>query len=168
MFVAIDIDRLAIDELHYEVGQPVIRQPAIQQSSDIWVIERSQRLPLMTEPPQDVLVIHPAPDDLYGNIPLESIIIALGLVDGAHTSVAEFFADAIRADKRADEGIEVCLVKRFEGGRLAIGVVEELVAGVVIRREQLRHLVPQLSISAAILAKIRRALRRIKVEGGVK
>ena len=58
--------------------------------------------------------------------------------------------------------------KRFEGGRLAIGVVEELVSGVVIRREQFRHFVPQLSIRAASFAKVRRALRRIKVEGGVK
>ena len=78
--------------------------------------------------------------------------------------MADFFDDRDTGRQTLPmRGSRLALVEGFEGGRLGIGAVEELVAGVVIRREQLRHFIPQLSIRRR---KFREGTRRVAQDQG--
>ena len=74
------------------------------------VIERGENLALVPEPADDQLGVHPAPDHLHGDAPLELVIGAAGEIDGPHPAVTDASIDTVRPERAADIGFRV-----FEG-----------------------------------------------------
>ena len=57
MPLAINVDRLALNPLHHEVGTTILGGPAVIDRSDAWMIKVSEDLPLGLEAAQGVLVL---------------------------------------------------------------------------------------------------------------
>ena len=55
LLVAVLHEREALDVLHDEVGQPVLRLAAVEDLGDVRVVERGENLPLVAEAAEDVL-----------------------------------------------------------------------------------------------------------------
>jgi hypothetical protein len=78
--VAVGVDRLALDVLHHQVGQPILGRAAVDQAGDARVVERRERLPLAAEALEDVLGIHAPLDDLDRHALREVVVGARGEV----------------------------------------------------------------------------------------
>src|SRR5205085_5790677 len=65
--IAVQVNRLAFNVLHDEVGQAVAGRAAIQQASDVGVIEHGQDLALTAKSQNDIVGIQSAADDFDGH-----------------------------------------------------------------------------------------------------
>ena len=92
---AVDVDRLALDELHNEIGMPALGRAAVVEPRDGRVIQRGEDLPLLLEAPQHVLGIGPRLDELHGYALLERTVVALAEVDHRHPAAADLAHDPI-------------------------------------------------------------------------
>ena len=95
--VAVVGDRLAGDELHDEVGQPLVGGAGVEHAGDVGVVHHRERLPLALEAREHLVGVHPEADHLEGDGAAEGLEL-LGLVDGAHAALAEDADDAVGTD----------------------------------------------------------------------
>src|SRR5689334_13214892 len=93
---AVVVDRLAIDELHGEVRQPVRRQAAVDEASDVGVLEQGENATLLDEATDDARIA--VLNELEGDALLELPIGTLGEEDASHAAAADLANDAERAD----------------------------------------------------------------------
>ncbi len=103
MGVAILIDRQAFDQLHHKVGHAFFRRAAIEQPSDVWMIEAGQDLPLVLETIDDEIRVPARSEQLDGDLLLVLVVRADGSVDLTHAANADLPRDLIGADTLAEE-----------------------------------------------------------------
>src|SRR4051812_29148014 len=103
--VAKFIDGLAFDVFHYEVREATLCRAAIEQTSDVWMIEAGQYLPFVAEAGEHQIRIHPTPDYFDSNLFLILIIIARRQVNSTHPSPTNFAIDLIKSNVLADHGL---------------------------------------------------------------
>src|SRR5262245_42363998 len=81
---AVLVDGFAEDVLHNEVRKPVFSGPAIQQASDIGVIQAREDLTLAVETAHNVVRVHAALNELDCDLFPERIVVAGSQVHGSH------------------------------------------------------------------------------------
>jgi hypothetical protein len=96
--IAVLVDRLALDELHDEVGQAVVGRPSVEQARDVGVIESGQDLALAAESLDDVVRVQPAPEDLDRDTLLERVVGPRGQINASHPSATDLAQDAVGAN----------------------------------------------------------------------
>ena len=79
----------AVDEFHHEVGQAVWREAGVEQPRDVGVVQRGQRLLLLSEALQHAHAVHAALEDLDGCAAHIRAVRTVGAVDLAHAPTAE-------------------------------------------------------------------------------
>src|SRR5262249_44035520 len=102
---AVDIDRLAADELHDKVGEPVGRGAAIDQGGDVGMFESSGDLPFAAELADDAVEVEAHAHDFDRYFLVEDVVRANGAINGSHAAAADAFDDLIGAQARAQQGI---------------------------------------------------------------
>src|SRR5262249_19218259 len=65
--IAIIDQPLSFDVFHYKIGRAVLGRSAVEQSSDVRVIQRCENLPLVVETEVDMTGVHSALYELDGN-----------------------------------------------------------------------------------------------------
>src|SRR6266851_2530743 len=100
--IAILVDWNAIDEVHYQVGQPVIGVAAIQELHDVRMVQRGERLPLIEEPLADCLVTTPTAHHLDGYALVNLSVILLAQIDDCHAALAAVTDDPVGANRLTD------------------------------------------------------------------
>src|SRR5215510_8436619 len=98
MAMAIDGDRVAVDEFHHEIGQAVLCRAAVRQTRNVRMIERGQDLALAQKSVAHEIRVHPTADDLDRNLLPELLVVTLGLVNGSHPAPSDQTPDAVRSD----------------------------------------------------------------------
>jgi hypothetical protein len=96
--LGVTIDPMAFDVLHHEVGHSVLGGSAVEQARDVRVFERSKNLPFMLEAPEDGVRIHPAFDQLDGDLHLELLVRALGEENRAHPARSDALEQFVLTD----------------------------------------------------------------------
>ena len=96
--VAVDINRLARDVLHHEVGQALFGASAVEQACDIGVVQGGQDLALLLEAAQHFLTAGLRAHNLESDLLAEGVVGAHGQVDGSHTALADFAEDLVGTD----------------------------------------------------------------------
>ena len=95
------VDRDAFDVLQGEPGEPLGSDPAVQQAGDPGMLQGGEDLPLFDEAAHQVVVTRDrAADQLEGDA-LVVGLIALGEVDGAHSTVPCLAEDPVWTDASA-------------------------------------------------------------------
>jgi hypothetical protein len=97
-FVAVAVDRLAVDVLHRDVGAAAGVHPSVEQLRDVGVVQVREDLPLLLEAAQRVGSEPIAGDQLQRDVLREAAVRALRQVDGRHAAAAEEPDDAVRPD----------------------------------------------------------------------
>ena len=126
------------------------------------MIERRQNLPLAHEALTHKIRIHPALDELDGDLLLELIVVAHGLINRAHPAAPDQAREAVRADAVSRE-IIVRLGAEADG-RASDGFLDEVFAG--IARQQREHFATQFLIAATNLRQIGFALGNRTINHG--
>ncbi len=98
----VDVDRLAIDQLHHDVGRTVLRDAAVQHLGEIGMVEAREDLALRLEAHGEPLGIEAVAHDLDGDLLRELAVDAFGTVDLAHAAAADARDDAPRAQAAPD------------------------------------------------------------------
>jgi hypothetical protein len=83
------VNRLAIDQLHDKVRQPLFGTAAVEEPRNIGMIERCQDLALAAKPLQDFTAVLFGVNDFDGHLLAICAIGALRQVDGAHASAPD-------------------------------------------------------------------------------
>jgi hypothetical protein len=131
------VDRLTLDVFHREVGQPVVRRPAIQQPGDVGVIERRQNLSLGPEPLQHLVGVHAPLDELDGHPLRKRPVNPLGEIHRPHAAAAERAEQPIGADPPARRGLRVVRQREARAGE---GGLADEATGPIAGGEQPGHL----------------------------
>src|SRR5918997_886519 len=105
MTIAITVERLPLDVLHHEVGQTVLSSAAVEQATDVRVIERRKDLSFFTKPAEDEVSVHPALDQLDRRCFIKLVIGARRFVHRAHTTASDFSLNSISAEAAPDHRI---------------------------------------------------------------
>ena len=165
------VDALTLHQLHRQEGARSVLglgDPGLKDAGDAWVAQPSQDLGLVLEASQALLGDEPCAQELQRHAPAR--VLLLGLVDHAHSALADDALDDVAADppRRALRP----RVERVEG---APGRERRLPAGsTFVGREQLLHLAAQRRPAGAFARQDTLPLRRGQVaqrleqrEGGV-
>lgn len=91
------IDQLAVDVFHHHVGDVVLRAAAVEQTSDVRVVETGQDLPLISETAQHLFGSGVRVHQLDGDVPPELAVRSFGEVHRAHAAVTDLAQYAIGA-----------------------------------------------------------------------
>ena len=110
------VDRLAIDQLHDQVGDAVVGAAGIEQFGDARMIEAGEHAPLEAEPLDDGGRA-PRGQDLHCGPPIELVVVALRLEDDAHAAAADFRDQPIGAEPSADQCRGQDVADGVAGGR---------------------------------------------------
>src|ERR1700674_2717871 len=110
--VAIFINGMAFDQLHHKVGHALFRRAAIEQPSDIGMIEAGEDLPLILETIDNEIRVLTRADQLDCDLLLVLVVCAEGSVDLTHAANADLPHDLVGADTSAEER-----VRRNLGGK---------------------------------------------------
>src|SRR6185369_5631797 len=121
MTVAITVERLALDKLHYEVGQSIFSRAAVEQAGNVWMIERCEYLTLFAEATEDEIGVHAALHQFDGGTFVELIVGARCFVNGAHAAASDFPFNPIGAEAAPDHRILI-FNKRLERTQFSISV----------------------------------------------
>src|SRR5690348_10865860 len=121
MGVAITVERLPFDKLHYEVGQSVFGGAAVEQTGDVWMIEGGEYLSFFAETTQDEISIHAALHQFDGGALVELVVGARRFVHSAHAAASDFSFNSIRAEAAPDHRIFI-FDKRLQHAHLSIAV----------------------------------------------
>ncbi|MCG3159888.1 MAG: hypothetical protein JMDDDDMK_00913 [Acidobacteria bacterium] len=157
-------NRLALDELHHEVRQPVFGLAAVNQPRDVRMFEPGQDAPFARETVADENGVHSAFDDLDGDLLLELLVGPGGFVNRAHPAATDQPGHAVSAQPPPDQFVVRFARERL--GRAANRVVDERVGDFVI--EQRLDLAPQFIVAAAALSQQRVALTGRAFDDGLK
>jgi hypothetical protein len=130
------------------------------------MVERSQCLPLVTEPPQDELTVHTAADDLDGYVALQLVVGSDSPVDGSHTALPDLFDKSIWTRKLSHHRVDGS-GKRFQRRLVPLRPVKELVAGILIACKEFCYFLTKRGILAARVHQIACPPGRFQFERGV-
>src|SRR5204863_571663 len=156
MRAAVLVNRNAVDELHRQERQTVRRTAAVNEPSDVRVLQRGEDLPLLAEALHERLAASAAYE--LDRDALRELVVADSEKDRSHSADAELPHDAIRTDHRAGEpvafgSIDVVPHRSIEKRlRLIVRIEERLDFGTDARVGVVQQ---------------RRALRRRQFRGGV-
>src|ERR1051325_6761343 len=142
---AIFRNRLAVDVFHDQVRQTLGCGAAVQQASDVGMVEAGQDLALPPEAPDIHGRVQAAFDYFDGYSLLVLVVIADGLVDGSHAAVADDLGDAVGAETLPDHADTA--LPGEDLGRSLDRPVGELVVLLVTAKESF-DVAPQLTITA--------------------
>ena len=113
--VAIRVDPPAVDVLHHQVSPAILGRPGVEEPGDIGVLaERRLDVALGAEPPHDRVTVHPAPDQLDGDV-LAEVLDPDRPVDGPHAPAADPLRELIRPDPAPDHRVGLA---RYHGPRV--------------------------------------------------
>ena len=112
MRITVCVDRGPLDELHDEIGVPIITRAAVEESGDVDVVEVGQGLAFTIEAADDLPAQQSSTDQLDGDLLLERLIGPGGEIDGSHAAGGDDIFQAIGADLPADEGTLLCIDER--------------------------------------------------------
>ena len=98
-----DVD--AVDVLHDEVREPVVRRADVEQARDVRVVERRQDPALGAEAAQHVFGVEPASHELDRDVSAEVGGLVRGQVDATHPAAPEEPLDTVRADAIGEVGV---------------------------------------------------------------
>src|SRR6266852_6463008 len=107
--VTIFVNWQAFNQLHHKVRHTIFRRAAIEQPSDVWMIETGEYLPLVLETIDDEIRVLTGADQLYGDLLLVLVVCAKGSVDFTHAASADLPHDLIGADTPPKEWVRVDL-----------------------------------------------------------
>ena len=96
------VDRLAVDQLHDQVGHAVVCAAGIEQLGDARMIEAGEHAPLEAEAFDD-RGRAPRRQDLDRGLPVELVVVALRREDDAHAAAADFRHQPEGAEAPADQ-----------------------------------------------------------------
>ena len=96
------VDRLAVDQLHDQVGHAVVGAAGIEQLGDARMVEAGEHAPLEAEPFDD-RGRAPRRQDLDRGLPVELVVVALRREDDAHAAAADFRHQPVGAEAPADQ-----------------------------------------------------------------
>ena len=102
MRLAPRVDRLAVDQLHDQVGHAVVGAAGVEQLGDARMIEAGEHAPLEAEPLDD-RGRAPRRQDLDRGPPVELVVVALRREDDAHAAAADFRHQPVGAEAPADQ-----------------------------------------------------------------
>ena len=161
MGLAPRVDRLAIDQLHDQVGHAVVGAAGIEQLGDARMIEAGEHAPLEAEPLDD-RGRAPRRQDLDRGPPVELVVVALRREHDAHAAAADFRDQPIGAEPSADQcrgqdvadgvaggrgrierGIAVVGPQQLGDGGAGRLVAVRLQPGLALRRRPLPHFLEQ-------------------------
>ena len=100
-------DRHAVDVLHREVRLSRVAHAAVEQACDVRMVEAREDLTLRSEPPIDLVGVHPALDELERDALLELAVRPLRQIHGAHATAPELPDNAIWANENAGHQLRV-------------------------------------------------------------
>jgi len=126
--LAVAVDRLAIDKLHGEVRQSVGGEPAVDEPSDVGVLEQREDAAFLDESADDARAA--VLNELDGDPLLELPVGALAEEDASHAAAADLANDAERANAiggragRLEERRRECGGGSFEGAIRPVGSQE--------------------------------------------
>ena len=132
---AVTRDRLAVDELQHEEGLAVGRRAAVEQASDVRMIEPREDLPLAQEAPPDPLGVETGLQKLQRHALLELPVAALGDPDLSHAAAPEKRHEDVGTDSLASLGRARILDPRRVRGHASL----EETAGVRVGGEEVSH-----------------------------
>lgn len=98
--IAEDVDRLAPDILHHEIGPPAGRRAPIDHLRDRGVAHACENLPLAFKPGDHRTGVHPGLDHLNGNL-LDERLLALGEPNHAEPTVPELGDQRVRPNRHS-------------------------------------------------------------------
>ena len=103
--LAIPVERFALDQIHDQIGKPFLCGAAVDQPSDVRVIELRENLPLRAHPLQDEARRVARGHQLDGDFFFVLRIDAPGAIHLAHATGADQREDLVRADAPADPAL---------------------------------------------------------------
>jgi hypothetical protein len=101
--VAPAIDRLAVDQLHHEIGDARRRHAAVNQSGDIGMVDRPEDPALLAEAADDPLRFHPGPNELQRDQVILRLVTSRD-IDAAHSALGKLAQDHVIADPGSGRG----------------------------------------------------------------
>src|SRR5580700_3984678 len=155
------MDRLAFDQLHHKVWNPVLRRASVEKAGDVRMIQAGKHLSFILETTMHKLGVLSRPHQLDRNLLAIVIIGAECAVYLSHSTYANFFDNLIGTDPASDTQVRVRTLRRQRShGRL----VQELRISFLVGGEQGFNLLTQGTISGAGSIQISRSLRRIQLQ----
>ncbi len=123
-FVAVFIERLAVDVLHDEVGLALWRFGDLIQPCDVGMVECGEQLAFELETAKDVVCVESLADELDGDYALGAVFAVVGcFVDGPHPAASDAAQHAVGADHL---GVGVC--RAVGGGGAVKGLAQNVAA----------------------------------------
>ena len=104
--LAVAIERLAFDELHHEIRQPLVRCAAVDQPRDVGVIEVGEDLPLGAQTLQYEVTLIAARHELDRHFLVVLRIDSARTIHLAHATVPDERDDFVRADALTDPAVD--------------------------------------------------------------
>jgi hypothetical protein len=146
-------DRSSVDELHRQVEFAVLRNTAVQQPSDVRVIEGCENLPLLPKAFSKEIAREWQVDELNRDLLLKLAVIAMRKVNRSHSTSAQQPVDLVRP-KGAPRSL--CLALRIALTRSRIFHPRRHLLLRIVRCQQRLQLRRQRGIARTALLKSRR------------
>src|SRR5580704_13136045 len=155
------MDRLAFDQLHHKVWNPVLRRASVEKAGDVRMIQARKHLSFILETTKHKLGVLSRPHQLDRDLFAIVIVGAECTVYLAHSAYTNFFDNLIRTDPASNAHVCVGTLRRQRSyGRL----VQELRISFLVGSEQGFNLLTQGTISGAGSVQIGRSLRRVQLQ----
>ncbi len=126
--VAVGGDRLALDQLHHQVGDSFLGRAAVEEASDVGMLEGGEDLPLDAQARPEELRIGSCPHELHCDLVLVFLVDSLRAVDFSHPAGTDFLQQPVGAEPPS------CILvggrRRFE--QCCRGTSQKAAAGVLI------------------------------------
>jgi len=90
VFAAEHVEGPAFHIFHDEERTPVGSRSSVEEPRDVGVVQIGEDLAFVPETPENVLGVHSVPDYLNRHVFLKLVVVAYGLVNGAHSASADF------------------------------------------------------------------------------
>ena len=165
VMVAVGVDRLAVDELHHEVGQAVFRAASVEQGGDVLVLaEHGQDLHLGAETPQQLFGGHGATEQLDRDLLVE-LRLAHGEIDVAHAAAALPTLDSVGPDVAANQGVLLFFAgaERLRGFH-RVGQ-EVFLAGRAVMLQEFFDFLQERAVTVALLFEESFSFSRLAIQG---
>jgi hypothetical protein len=156
------IQRLARHVLHDHIGQVVVAGAAVEQPSDVGVLEVGQDLPFHQEPPPDLGVVGASADQLDRDLLAVLIVGPDPQIDGPHPAPSQLAGHLVRPQPAPD----VRSPFRHGLGRRTHGSRQERASPILGRQQRLR-LLPQGRVAGTRRVQVRRPGLRRQARGRV-
>src|SRR5438034_11153057 len=92
------MNRLAVNEFHYEVRKTVFGGAAVDEPRDVGMVEGCEDFTLAAETIEDLLAVYSGSDQLDGHTLVKRAIVPFPNINRAHTSAADLLDELIAAE----------------------------------------------------------------------